>query len=764
MKKFLLFLFAAFLTMPALKANEVYFYFQDGEEDDFELMAPQSLVSIWNETDEEPVAVPEDMLFMAYQFDGAKLLRISPSDFDYELVVEVDGNDDVYFLDKEETEWYLTLLPDADNLEIYVRVYLAGQAPGGNEASNVTMNFNVQAADGSDIANPGENISISYFDIDLFQVVELTIEDNYVGASVKPGTSFEIVPAEGYVVTEVITYLPGVASISEPGEDDDIWRISVSWEPENDFAAFFITVDKAASDGPVIDPDMATITQIENLQWMVTWKEYVFISQTDTDYDNNNAYLTAADGTRIVLNANLHGAANPAIIFPDASNFFTVNLEKLNLANGIYTLTIPEGYVQLGPSRDPSPAQTFDIEIGKSVDVAYTIQFSELMGNTFDITWENVTALAPGNTTGAYMRNVKTNEVYQLEYLKDELYSKANLRIFNDYMLRVNIENNYPDLPSGMYEFYLPAGYVKFNGTNKTNDAYEGYLFTYQRPWKEGEVEFVNLSQENKLIVKWVEASEIAYDTEYAGDGNKIEGVTIFDVNSQQYNIKATEWTISENTLTVDISGLDLPAGECYLLVPEDMFLVTVDGETDYNTSQTFIFVYGDDDNPGLPELFGGEPTWSVQTGDKVEKGTLIEVSWSDYTLTFVEDPEDCSVHNFETGLIDLQYGTQVTLSDDKTKILIDLSNLRDYTYRVNVPEACVYLDVNGTTYLNTGTSMDGVIVDNTGSVDSVIADNDGHFRVVNLSGVVVLDTDNADDLKSLPRGFYIVNGQKIVK
>lgn len=755
----------AFVAVPAMLANEVYFYFQDGEEDDFELMAPQSLVSIWNVTDEEMLPESENA-FMSYTFEGAKILRISANDFDYEVVVDVDGADDTYFLEKEDTEWFLTLLPEANDLEIYVRVYLAGQAPGQGGASNVTLNFNVEAAEGSNIDNPGEFVSISYFDLSLFQMVDLNIQDNYAGTSVAPGTAFEIVPAEGYVINDIVTWLPGIASISAPGEDENIWRLSVSWEPEGDFASFFITVAKEASDDPVIDPSAATITQIQSLQWKVEWTAYNLISQTDTDYDNNNAFLTDAQGKVTVLYPDLHGEhADPAIIFPSEwGNYFTVNLEKLNLPNGLYTLTIPAGYVELGTERTPSAAQYFEIEVGKEVEVSYTVQFSEVDGNTFDISWENVTTLAPGVTEGAYMRNVMTNEEYPLLYLKDEMYSKCNLRIFNSNLLRVNLTNNYPDLPSGLYELYIPAGYVKFNGTSVGNEAIEGHMFTFNSLWSEGEIEFTSLPDENKLILTWVDATEIAYNTDYKGDGQGIYGVTLFDSSDYHINLDyPDDITISGNQMIIDLTEIPLDEGECSILVPEDCLFVTVDGITDYTFGVSFRFTYGNNDKPDTPELYNGIATWSHTTGSTVYSDQVVEVSWGDYELAFNGDRVPFSVHSPATGVVDLLYGIDVTLSDDNTHIMISLTSLPEGVYRVNVPEACVYIDVDGTFYLNTSTSMDGISVSASAGVESVVSDN-GRYKVVNASGITVLDTDNAADLDRLPHGFYIINGKKSVK
>ena len=755
MKKLLLLLTLAVFGVSGAFANSVSFYFQDGEEDDFEIMYPSAYVSIWNSTAEEMVNVPSQSAYMPFEFTSATMLRISPDDFDYELVVKVDGDESMYMLDKEDTEWYLTLFEDADDLEIYVQVYLAGQAPGG-DSKNVSVNFNISAAEESGISNPGEQVTISYFDRSTFQDVTLTVVEDSANATVVPGTSFSITPSDGYVISEIMTWIEGIVSISEPGEGSTEWNVSVSETPASDFSALFITVDKA----PSADPNAATITQIEALQWKVEWPGYTSINKTDSDYNGTNVILTDSAGKTTTLYSDVHGTENPSIIFPDYGNFFTINLTKLNLANGDYQLTIPAGFVELGTGRVPSPAQYFEITVGGSgPSLTHNPVFSDLQVNYIDITWENVTTLAEGTTKGAYMRNVMTNKNYDLYFLENDNYSTANVRIFDNHVLRVNITNNYPTLPAGMYELYIPADYVLFNGTTEGNVAIEGHMFTYTPAWSEGNIVMDGPTSDNIITLTWEDATAIQYNTDYKGDGQKITGVTIFDSKDQQITLDYPgEISIDANVMTIDLNGVPVADGECILLIPEDILMVTVDDVTDYTFGNSFRFTFGDggNDNPDVPQ-YNGEATWSVKSGDTVTGGTLIEVGWNNYTLEFIPDAEQFSIHNPATGVIDLDYGTEVTLSEDKTRILIDINSYPSYAYRVNVPEACVYLDINGKKYFNTGTSMDNVIV----SVESIEAEN-GHFRVINLQGIVVMDTDSCNDLKNLPAGIYIVNGKKV--
>lgn len=531
--------------------------------------------------------------------------------------------------------------------------------------------------------------------------------------------------------------------------------------------------DSVSGEGPGVDSDQpgegrsqyAVITQIEKLQWKVSWEDYDIVNSTDSEFNGQYAVLTSSTGKRTTLVSNLHGNNNANIIFPDYGNYFTVNLEGLGLADGTYTLSIPYDYVRLvvyGVSTEANPAQNLSLTVGDSPDISYNVQIGAIRDNYFYITWENVTSLAEGNTKGAYMQNVSTKEKYDLLYLEDYMYSKANLRIEYGNTLCVNVTNNYPDLPTGTYRFYIPADYVKFNGTKTGNDAVEGQ-FDYTKPWNEGKVEFNGPSVDNKITLTWVDASEILYDTSYAGDGNKIVGVTIYDSNDAQINVSyADNISISKNVMTIDLDGLKIAEGECRVMVPEDCLFVTVNGETDYTAGASFTFTFGNPEIGETPDLYNGPATWNIQSGSTVKGGTFVEVGWGAFELSIVDGAEQASIHNFERGVLYLEYGKEVYLSKDKTKLVLDLSNQPNDTFRINVAEACVEFKVENVTYRNQATSMDNVTVDNNGGVAGVVADNDGRYRVVNLSGVVVLDTDKAGDVNNLPSGFYIVNGKKV--
>ena len=66
----------------------------------------------------------------------------------------------------------------------------------------------------------------------------------------------------------------------------------------------------------------------------------------------------------------------------------------------------------------------------------------------------------------------------------------------------------------------------------------------------------------------------------------------------------------------------------------------------------------------------------------------------------------------------------------------------------------------DGKTYL-TPADYTGVISNTTG-IDEIMSEQ-GTLAVYTLAGVKVMETTDANDVKSLPAGLYIINGKKVV-
>lgn len=442
-------------------------------------------------------------------------------------------------------------------------------------------------------------------------------------------------------------------------------------------AMFFATVPLSASAAGVV------ATHIAEYQWKITWEDYDYVNTGLCIYNQEPymAYMTDLEGNdRVTL------YYERQVIFPSTGNYITVNLESIKPADGSYILVIPEEYVQLVPGSIYNETEYFRIEVGEDLDVSYLPVFSEVNGNAFNISWENVTELQPGITEGAYMVNVATDERYEMLYLVDDLYSKANLRVEGEF-LKVNLTNNYPNLPGGTYRLYIPADYVKFNGSDIGNEAIDGFEFTYEAPWLEGPVVVEGPNDENILTLTWTNATALEYNNEYAGDGYGVLGVSIYDGKDILVDVPyPSNISFEGNVMTIDLNGLHITSGNCQLIVPEDCIYVTVNGIKDLTFGVFYRFVYengstpddpDDPENPGYPE-FEGNISWKIPNLGKIYTNSEpIEVSFEGFEIYINEEAEDgIGVHTPVTGYFELIWGEEAVISEDKKTLYLYLNEL----------------------------------------------------------------------------------------
>lgn len=544
------------------------------------------------------------------------------------------------------------------------------------------------------------------------------------------------------------------------------------------------------------DYDMYPETsQIGDLQWKLTWNDFrsVYIFDQYREKPTLTNYDDESNVTFLSYEYNSFSSTykQGQVIFPDYGNYLTLNLETLNktLPDGDYILTFPVNFFRFtigtGGNNDLTNEEPIElyITIGNKADVEFPLNVTYYKGqNYMDLSWENVTSLTPGNNTGAYMVNSGTNQRYELEYLHDELYSKANLRIVNNNVLRLNYTNNYPDLPDGKYLIYIPENYVLFNGTSKGNAAINGLEVDYEGPWSEGRVEITGPDDNDIMIVKWLDASSIAFNNSWRADGyTDITGITIqdWDGDDGNFTVEKNDLSISGTSLSIPLGKFKLVNGEYRLYIPEEYIDITTEKGT-YGTDgiyHVFEYTNGEDDPNKKEEeqitLYSGQANWNIPKEDGnyiVNYGQFVEVSWPGTTIAEYPKADDVAgVYNEDRGYLSLDFGTDVTISEDKTTLLLNLGNLpTDLYYSIFIPEAYVYVYKDGETYLNTSTGVYEmeIFVYNEEKGDAgveKVMENESHISVFNINGVKVLDTDNPSDLQTLPKGFYIINGKKVV-
>lgn len=511
----------------------------------------------------------------------------------------------------------------------------------------------------------------------------------------------------------------------------------------------------------------AVVKHIAPLQWTFTWDDYLYADPSaattlDKDYPENRTFITSyADNSKTYL------YFKEQVVFPMSGNYFTVNLEGLDLPDGKYEITIPEGYVTLVPGGglpwEDNVTQYADIVIGEEITVEHEVRFSEIEGNFFDVSWTYVTLLTEAKTTGASLTNLDDGQEYEMPFLFDDLYSKANLRIVGN-SLRVNLTNNHPDLPDGNYQLFIPAGYVYFNGTKETNQDVT-YDFRYEAPFDEGEVEFNGPFEDGTVTIQWVDAEEIYFNEDYTGDPfSGTKWIFLYDSSDALFNIPFENVDIEGNMMTVSLNGLGIKSGKCRLDIPQWSLYIVKENRTGLNNVDgIFDFMYVNPDQEEIPEpedyeLYPGQAVWSVTSGETVYYGTLVEVTWPGTTIARANEDATVGIHTPQTGYLKLSYPGQVRISDDGTKLILDFGSFPDGTYRINVDEGFLFIEKDGTTYLNTSTWLENVTIDNRNQdgVESIGAEN-GRNVIYNLNGVRV-DSENPAP------GIYVVNGKKIKK
>ena len=163
-------------------------------------------------------------------------------------------------------------------------------------------------------------------------------------------------------------------------------------------------------------------------------------------------------------------------------------------------------------------------------------------------------------------------------------------------------------------------------------------------------------------------------------------------------------------------------------------------GEANYTPTTTVPTV-----TPAV-ELSAGKGEATVESLDKVT------LSWGGKSLQL----SDQAAIKFDNTTL----SSQVKVSNNALEInLADLAKA-DGTYRLTIPQGAVIIDNKE---INTESVLTFNVKANTDGVNIVEADANGIYRVYNLHGVNVMNTGNADELKTLGRGIYIINGKKAV-
>lgn len=172
-------------------------------------------------------------------------------------------------------------------------------------------------------------------------------------------------------------------------------------------------------------------------------------------------------------------------------------------------------------------------------------------------------------------------------------------------------------------------------------------------------------------------------------------------------------------------------------------------GDNAINADAPYVFTI-EGPEPEAPEATDIDPDINLAEGK-------ITISWEGNDIEFTDD--------FNLSIIDSSTGEQINIPngavvvEENNTLVINLGQLglSDGDYTLSLVEGSVNIDENGVfTYNNKVTyafTSSGIAVPS----------EDGYWRVFNLNGVNILNTDDASALKKLQPGIYIVNRKKLV-
>ncbi|MCD8385930.1 MAG: hypothetical protein LUD17_03450 [Bacteroidales bacterium] len=139
-----------------------------------------------------------------------------------------------------------------------------------------------------------------------------------------------------------------------------------------------------------------------------------------------------------------------------------------------------------------------------------------------------------------------------------------------------------------------------------------------------------------------------------------------------------------------------------------------------------------------------------------LEDGTVLKV--------FLEEPywADVTISD-ESSIVESIIVDKITAVADNT-----FSCLQDTEVEITAPEAKVTVDgvelagVDGVYTFTVSSEAPQVVVTATSGIESVAADRLGNGNVYNVQGMLLIKAATADQIKALPAGIYVINGEKV--
>lgn len=423
----------------------------------------------------------------------------------------------------------------------------------------------------------------------------------------------------------------------------------------------------------------------------------------------------------------------------DIWNKATLNLGQTYTEAGTYVISFPEGYfADENGNNLPAFTLTYELDGQQAVETKDFEVYPE--DGTYDfLEMFNVYAeegIAVAETTDfnqAFVMNMAREIVAYVDNVEADDYGC--------YLILDNIVDQ-----EGRYTLIIPEGYFTIGGVPSAEK-----MMYYNIPGKfavtanpaPGMVKSLN------TITLTTSAPVIPQFDELTITSEEGEDIVITNITT---NSEEEGWFATEITLTLDEEITAL--GKYTLTIPAYSFMFE-----SYTYNQEAIeFEYEVVDK--VPDV---TDAWTITPAQgKVTELSTIEIVFNNYSeigMTWNGSPT-----------LSIDGGEAQTLNDAEldwdiwNKAILNLGQTYTEagTYVISFPEG--YFEDENWNALPAFTLTFVIEEEDTTGVNGIVAAENGKYVVYNMSGYKVLETENAEDLKQLANGLYIINGVKVYK
>ena len=321
----------------------------------------------------------------------------------------------------------------------------------------------------------------------------------------------------------------------------------------------------------------------------------------------------------------------------------------------------------------------------------------------------------------------------------------------------------------GLYTLIIPAGSVLVNGVANSEARLEYLVGGELRTMSEATV----LNPESQLVGNLMSVQVTWDKTPLTLNRNekvtvKIDEVETFDCDvalstwsDQQDNQPGLGLLAGEETPTDNVLNIYMPfeafgkTGSYIITLPQG---IVSDKEGAVNPLQVITFYslpYSDKQLSLTPEC----ANYGKTTVDNLE------------TIVITCEGEPLSINNGNNIRVD--FGDEqhyvytdglVSTNDENTAVIVNVAGIvkEKGEYSLVLPEGAFIIGNENVMAINNEGYYSYIVTNPSSIVESIDA-QEGRYVVYGVNGVLVLDTDNAADLRGLANGLYIINGKKVL-